>query len=95
MALDTCNWQANLRSKGQMSSHAELKCKIVLGLRTRQGSTQGLCGHTRTRPIPAGSGRVGYDLQGYGATSTGTSGYIPALLAKISLFLPHAVYSLN
>lgn len=64
MALDTCNWQANLRSKGQMSSHAELKCKIVLGLRTRQGSTQGLCGHTRTRPIPAGSGRVGYDLQG-------------------------------
>ena len=50
--------------------------------------------YTRTRPVPAGKGRVGYDLHGYGYGATGmdTSGYLHALLAEISLFLPHVVY---
>jgi len=56
-------------------------------------SKVGLCGYTRTRPVLAGKGRVGYDLYGYGYGATGmdTSGYLHALLAEISLFLPHVV----
>jgi len=63
------------------------------------GGDLGLCGYTRTQPVPAGTGRVGYEIHGYGS-GTGTELRIrvragmPILLAKILLFLPHAVWVL-
>jgi len=54
----------------------------------------GLCG---TRPVPTGKGRAGYVLHGY-ESGTGMELWvrvragIPALLAKILVFLPHVVY---
>jgi len=69
-------------------------------LRKSDGFTRGLCGYTRTRgfyctrPVPAGTSRVGYELHEYGS-GTGTElgvrvrAGIPALLAKILPCLPN------
>jgi hypothetical protein len=61
------------------ASHSSLKLEVCGYTRTR--------GFTRTRPVPAGTGRAGLAFHGYVpvtgtcATGTGTTG-IPAVQAK-------------